>query len=75
LGQHWFRDSIPNLYAAVTDIDFVIARLGSRLDAHETAIAERLLREFTGTVPDGQLIEEIGLAIAIHRQLVGQTDC
>lgn len=50
------------------DIELVIARLGSQFNADETGIAERLLREFAGTVPDGQLIEEIGLAIAIQRR-------
>jgi hypothetical protein len=53
------------------DIELVIAQLGSRFDADETVIAERLLREFAGTIPDGQLIEEIGLAIAIYRRQRG----
>ncbi len=52
----------------VVNVELVIAQLGSRFDADETAIAEQLLREIGGTVPDGQLIEEIGLAIAIHRR-------
>ena len=55
-------------YAALMDIELIIAQLGSRFDADETGIAERLLREFTGAVPDDQLIEQIGLAIAIHRR-------
>jgi len=37
----------------------------ARLD--KAAIAERMLREYAGTVPDAQLIEEIGLAMAVHR--------
>ncbi len=55
-------------YAALMDIELVIAQLGSRFDADETGIAERMLREFGGTIPDAQLVEEIGLAIAIHRR-------
>jgi len=51
------------------DIDAVIARLGQAYDADEAAIAQRLLREYGGTIPDGQLVEEIGLAIAIQRRL------
>jgi hypothetical protein len=27
-----------------------------------------MLREYAGTVPDAQLIEEIGLAVAAHRR-------
>ncbi len=29
---------------------------------------ERVLRESGGTIPDDQLIEEAGLALAIHRR-------
>ena len=50
------------------DIKAVIAALGTRFDPDEATIAERLLREYGGTVPDGQLVEEIGFAIAIHRR-------
>ncbi len=50
------------------DVDAVIARLGEVFDAEEAAIAERMLRDYAGTVPDKQLIGEIGLAIAIHRR-------
>ena len=46
----------------------MIAGLGTVFDADETAIAERLLREYGGTIPDDQLIDEIGLAVAIHRR-------
>ena len=46
----------------------MIAELGTRFDADEVAIAERMLREYGGTVADGQLVEEIGLAIAIYRR-------
>ena len=34
----------------------------------EEVIAERMLRELDGTVPYRQMIEEIGLALAIHRR-------
>ena len=50
------------------DVGAVIAALGSRFTPDEAAIAERLLREFSGSIPDNQLMEEIGLAIAIHRR-------
>ncbi len=50
------------------DIEAVIAALGTQYDPAEAAIAERMLREYAGTIPDKQLIEEIGLALAIHRQ-------
>jgi hypothetical protein len=50
------------------NIDEVIAMLGTRFDPDEAAIAESMLRELHGTIRDGQLLEEIGLAIAIHRR-------
>jgi hypothetical protein len=50
------------------DVELVIAELGTRFDADEAAVAERMLREYAGTIPDKQLIEEIGLALAIHRR-------
>ncbi len=50
------------------DVERVIAELGTRFDADEAAIAERMLREYGDTVADGQLVEEIGLAIAIYRR-------
>jgi len=46
----------------------VIAARGTRFDADETAIIEQMLREYGGTIPDAQLIEEIGLALGIHRR-------
>ena len=46
----------------------MIAGLGTVFDADEQKIAEKLLREYGGTIPDAQLIEEIGLAVAIHRR-------
>jgi hypothetical protein len=50
------------------DIEAVIAALGSRFEPDESAIIERMLGEYGGTVPDKQLIEEIGLALAAYRQ-------
>ena len=50
------------------DVDAVIVALGDRFDPDEAAIAERMLREYAGTVPDAQLIEEIGLAMAVYRR-------
>ncbi|MEI7718214.1 MAG: hypothetical protein WCI78_19370 [Mycobacterium sp.] len=48
------------------NIEAVIAALDTRFDAAEPAIAERMIREYGGSIPDAQLVEEIGLAIAIH---------
>lgn len=50
------------------DIEAVIAALGTRFDADESAVIEQMLGEYGGTVPDKQLIEEIGLALAVHRR-------
>ncbi len=50
------------------DIDAVIAALDTRFDAAEAAIVERMLRDYSGSVPDEQLLSEIGLALAIHRR-------
>jgi len=50
------------------DTEAVIAALGTRFDAAEASIIERMLREYGGTIPDAQLVEEIGLALAIHRR-------
>lgn len=50
------------------DIEAVIAALSDRYDPSEAAIIEEMLREYGGTIPDAQLIEEIGLALAIHRR-------
>lgn len=54
-----------------TEVDAVIAALDTRFSHDEAAIAERMLREYASTMPDAQLIEEIGLAIAIHRRTHG----
>ena len=50
------------------DVEQVIVALGERFDPAEAEIVERLLRKYSGTIPDPQLVEEIGLALAIHRQ-------
>jgi hypothetical protein len=50
------------------DIDALIAALGRRFDADEVEVIERVLREYGGTIPDAQLIEEVGLALAILRR-------
>jgi len=50
------------------DIEAVIAALESHYSAERAAIVERMIREYHGTIPDKQLIEEIGLALAIHQR-------
>ena len=52
------------------DIEAVIAELGGRYGADEAAVIERVLREYGGTIPDEQLIEEAALALAIWRRQV-----
>ncbi len=52
----------------VAEFEAVIAALGGHYDADEAEVIERMLKEYNGTIPDKQLIEEIGLAIAIHRR-------
>ena len=54
----------------MVDVEQVIAALGERFDPAETEIVERLLRQYSGTIPDRQLLDEIGLAVAIHRRAV-----
>lgn len=50
------------------DVEQVIVALGERFDPAEAEIVERLLRKYSGTIPDRQLVDEIGLALAIHRR-------
>jgi hypothetical protein len=50
------------------DVDAVIAALNEHYTPERAAIVERMLRKYAGTIPDSQLIEEIGLALAIHHQ-------
>lgn len=49
-------------------LELLIESLGTVFDADEAALIERLLREYAGTVPDAQLVSEVGLALAIHRR-------
>ena len=46
----------------------VIAALGDHYTPDESAIIERMLGEYGGTVPGKQLIGEIGLALAVYRR-------
>jgi hypothetical protein len=48
------------------DIEPLIAALPEHYTPERAAIVERMLREYHGTIPDAQLLEEIGLALAIH---------
>ena len=50
------------------DIEPVIAALGDHYDPEAAAEIERVLRAYNGTIPDAQLLDEIGLAIAVHRR-------
>ncbi len=50
------------------NIDAIIAALGTRFDADEAAVIERVLRDYGGTIPDEQLIAEAALALAIWRR-------
>ena len=50
------------------DIEPVIDALAGHFNADEVAIIERVLREYGGTMPDAQVIEEAALALAIHRR-------
>ena len=73
MSAHALRSGLPSIrasdnYLTAADIDALIADLGTRFNPDEAAIAEQLLRESGGTIPDKQLVEEIGLAIAIHRR-------
>ena len=54
------------------NIDALIAALGGRYDADEAEVIARVLRESGGTIPDDQLIEEAGLALAVYRRWSGR---
>jgi hypothetical protein len=54
--------------SGLMDVEPVIGAFGECFDPDEAAIAVRMLHEHPGTVSDAQLIEEIGLAIAVHRR-------
>ncbi len=56
------------VYPSAVDIEPVIDALGSNFSADEATIIEGLLRELNGTMPDAQMIEEIALALAVHRR-------
>lgn len=47
----------------------VITALGDNYTPDEEAIIKQILHEHHGTIPDNQLLEEIGLALGIHRRL------
>ena len=53
------------------NIEPVIAALDGHYSPDRAAIIERMLREYAGTIPDAQLIEEIGFALAVHRRRDG----
>jgi hypothetical protein len=55
-------------YPQVVDIDPVIDALAGTFSADEAAIIERMLRDLNGTIPDAQMVEEIALALAVHRR-------
>ena len=50
----------------MTALDAALAALSDRFTPDEAAIAERMLREYAGTIPDKQLVEEIRLALAVY---------
>ncbi len=50
------------------DIEPVIDALAGSFSADEVPIIERMLRELNGTIPDTQMVEEIALALAVHRR-------
>jgi hypothetical protein len=72
--EPWTDEEIAANFAASRELtaaeraQAVIAALDTHLEPAEARIAERMLREYGGTIPDTQLIEEIGLAIAVHRR-------
>jgi hypothetical protein len=49
-------------------IEPVIDALAGTFNADEVVIIERMLRDLNGTIPDAQMIEEIALALAVHRR-------
>ena len=62
------RPRQPRPKLGPVDIEAVIAALGGRYTTAEAAIIERVRREYGGTVPDQQLIEEAALALAVWRR-------
>lgn len=53
------------------NIEAVIFALGGRFDADEAEVIQRVLRDYGGMIPDAQLIEEAGSALAIYRRQTG----
>ena len=47
------------------DVEPLIAALPEHYSRERASIVERMLREYHGTIPDAQLIEEIGFALAV----------
>ena len=61
----------PDTVGIESVLELLIESLGTVFDAEESVIIERLLREYGGTIPDSQLVSEMGLALAIHRRQTG----
>ncbi len=58
----------PAPYPLTVDIEPVIDALAGTFNADEVPIIERMLRDLNGTIPDAQMVEEIALALAVHRR-------
>ncbi len=56
------------VYPSTVDIEPVIDALAGIFSADEVVIIERMLRDLNGTSPDSQMVEEIALALAVHRR-------
>jgi len=50
------------------NVEAVITAISGRYTTGETALIERLLRELHGTMPDNQLTDDIGPALAVYRR-------
>ena len=50
------------------DIEGIIAALDTHFTPDEANLVEKMLRDLAGKIPEQQMIEEIGLSIAIHRR-------
>jgi hypothetical protein len=70
--RHWWRAALLAGRSCVlplaVDIEAVIAALPGSFSADEVTIIERMLRELNGTIADAQMVEEIALALAVHRR-------
>lgn len=55
------------------EIAQLVELLAQGFDVEEAAITESMVGDLRGSVPVGQLVEEIGLAIAIHRRRGGKS--